>query len=115
MTTSKTTSKTTRSIIHRAAAGSLVAGTVLAAGAATAHADHVHSVQVGNEACVLLAHDGGEGEVDLPFADEALVDANRAHPIHLLVHLGRAGENFAIGVYGTASDPCHETGNYVND
>jgi hypothetical protein len=106
---------TINTIIQRAAAGSLVVGTVLAAGAATAHADHVHSVQVGNGACVLLAQHGGEGEVDLPFADDALVDANRAHPLHLLVHLGRAGENFAIGVYGTPSDPCHETGNYLND
>lgn len=110
-----TSSRGTGTLVRRAATGLLVAGTVLVAGAATAHADHTHSVQVGNGACVLLAHDGGESEVDLPFASDALVAANRAHPLHLLVHLGRAGENITIGVYGTASDPCLASGDYLND
>ena len=113
-----TTNPSTRAIgtiIKRSAAGALIAGAVFAVGAATAHADHIHSVQTGNGACVLLAHAGGENEVDLPFASEAQVDADRAHPLHLLVHLGRPGENLAIGVYGTASDPCIGTGDYVND
>lgn len=113
--TTNTSTRATGTIIRRSAAATLIAGTVFALGAATAHADHIHSVQIGNGACVLLAHDGGESEVDLPFATEAQVDANRAHPIHLLVHLGRPGKNFAIGVYGTASDPCFGTGDYVND
>lgn len=82
---------------------------------ATASADHVHSKKVGNGSCVLLAQNGGEGLVDLPFATDTQVEKNRAHPLHLLVHLGQPGKNFDIGVAWTASDPCHETGNYVND
>ena len=110
-----TSIRTTGTVIKRSAAGALLAGSVLALSATTAHADHIHSVQTGNGACVLLAHDGGENEVDLPFATEAQIAANRAHPLHLLVHLERPGENLAIGVYGTASDPCIGTGDYVND
>ena len=102
-------------IIRRASVTALIVGTVTVAGAAPALADHVHSVQLGNGACVLLAQDGGEGEVALPFATDAQVDAHRAHPLHLLVHLGRPGAKVAIGVYGTASDPCIGTGDYVND
>jgi hypothetical protein len=113
--TTNTAFRATGTIIKRSAAGALIAGTVLALGAATAHADHIHSVQTGNGACVLLAHDGGESEVDLPFATDAQVEINRAHPIHLLVHLGRPGQTIAIGVYGAESDPCFGTGNYVND
>ena len=113
--TTHTSTRATGTIVRRTAVGALVAGTVLAVGAATAHADHIHSVQTGSGACVLLAHDGGESEVDLPFATEAQVDADRAHPMHLLVHLGRPGQNVTIGVYGTASDPCIGTGDYLND
>lgn len=101
--------------IGRGVAGMVVLGAVGVAGAGTAHADHVHSLRVGNGACVLLAHDGGEGAVALPFATDAQVESHRAHPLHLLVHLGRPGANFAIGVYGTPSDPCLASGNYVND
>lgn len=101
--------------IAKGVGGLLVVGVVGVAGTNTAHADHVHSLQVGNGACVLLAHDSGEGDVDLPFATDAQVDADRAHPLHLLVHLGRAGANFAIGVYGTPSDPCFGSGDYLND
>jgi hypothetical protein len=81
-------------------------------------ASHVHSMQLGNGSCVLLAQEGGEKYVELPEAtgyDPALIPEDRRHPLHLLVHLGRAGENFPIGVYGTASDPCFLTGDYVND
>ena len=113
--TTTTPSRATGAIITRSAVAALIAGTLLAFGATTAHADHIHSVQTGNGACVLLAHDGGENEVDLPFATEAQVVANRAHPLHLLVHLGRPGQNVAIGVYGTASEPCFGTGDYLND
>ena len=113
--TTATPTRATGTIIKRSAAAALIAGTVLALGAATAHADHIHSVRTGSGACVLLAHDGGENEVDLPFATQAQIDADRAHPIHLLVHLGRPGQNITIGVYGTASDPCYESGDYVND
>lgn len=114
--TTTTSTRATGTIIKRSAAAALIAGAALLVGAATANADHIHSVQTGNGACVLLAQDGGEGEVDLPFATQAQVDANRAHPIHLLVHLGRPGENFAIGVYRVeGSDPCFGSGDYVND
>ena len=101
--------------IRRASVTALIVGTVTMAGAAPAFADHVHSKQLGNGACVLLAQQGGEGQVELPFATDAQVDAHRAHPLHLLVHLGQPGTNFEIGVYGTASDPCVESGAYVND
>jgi hypothetical protein len=74
-----------------------------------------HEGDTGNGSCVLLAQHGGEGEVELPFATDAQIEAHRAHPLHLLVHLGQPGTNFAIGVYGTASDPCIDSGNYVND
>ncbi|HUP75837.1 MAG TPA: hypothetical protein VM282_22580 [Acidimicrobiales bacterium] len=106
---------TRRTTIRRTVAGAIIIGAVSFAGAGTASADHVHSKQVGNGACVLLAQDSGEGEVDLPFATSDQVDANRAHPLHLLVHLGQPGGNFAIGVAGTASDPCNGTDNYLND
>lgn len=104
-----------RTSIVRIAAGAAIIGTLSAAAASTAFADHVHSKQVGNGACVLLAQNGGEGEVDLPFATDAEVEANRAHPLHLLVHFGTPGTNFKIGVVGTAKDPCLTTGDYVND
>ena len=104
-----------RTTIHRASVTALIVGTVAVAGAAPAVADHVHSKQLPNGACVLLAQQGGEGQVELPFATDAQVDAHRAHPLHLLVHLGQPGTNFHIGVYGTASDPCVGSGDYVND
>ena len=103
-------------IIKRSAAAALIAGTVIAAGAATAHANHTHSLLTGNGACVLLAQNGGENEVDLPFATLDQVDAHRAHPLHLLVHLGRPGVDGKIGVYRVeGSDPCYESEEYVND
>lgn len=85
----------------------------LALTAAPAAAEHVHSKQVGNGKCVLLAANGGEKNVNLPgdnFPD------NVDHPIHRHVHRGRAGQNFPIGVYNTPSDPCFDLGPdaYVN-
>jgi hypothetical protein len=80
--------------------------------AAPVSASHVHSMLVGSGVCVLLAQDGGEKWVILPFAGGA---ENRLHPLHVLVHLGEPGQHVEIGVYGTASDPCIETGRYVND
>lgn len=105
---------TRRTAIKRAAAAAIIVGAVSLAGAGTASAGHGHSKQVGNGGCVLLAQHGGEADVVLPFATDAQVAADRAHPLHLLVHLGRPGENFAIGVAGTASDPCIGSGDYVN-
>ena len=77
-----------------------------------AAADHTHSKQVGNGKCVLLAAKGGEGNVQLPGYEQN--PENRRHPLHVKVHLGRPGQNFRIGVYGTPSDPCFESGEYVN-
>ena len=88
--------------------------TAAALGAATpASADHIHSMEVQEGVCVLLAAGGGEKYVMLPFADE--LPENRRHPLHVLVHLGQPGQNFNIGVYGTPSDPCLLTGEYLND
>ena len=81
--------------------------------AAPAAATHIHSKEVRPGVCVLLAAKGGEKNVQLPNADE--FPANRQHPIHVNVHLGRPGENFPIGVYQTPSDPCIDTGVYLND
>ena len=80
---------------------------------APASADHIHSMEVSDGVCVLLARAGGERFVVLPFADDFA--EGRQHPLHVLVHLGRPGQNFPIGVYGTPSDPCFETGEYLND
>lgn len=98
-----------------AIAAPLIIAAVSLASVGTAAADHVHSKQVGSGACVLLAQNSGEGAVDLPFATSGQVAANRAHPLHLLVHLGPPGTNFGIGVAGGGSDPCLSTGNYLND
>lgn len=77
-----------RTPIVLAAAGAAAAAVVL--GAAPASADHVHFRVVGNGGCVLLAPAGGEKHVSLPRADD--FDANRRHPLHVNVHLGRPGE-----------------------
>jgi hypothetical protein len=85
---------------------------------ATAAGNHLHSVQIGSGACVVLAQYGGERYVTLPESSfqnttEPTTTAN-PHPIHVHVHRGAAGEVIAIGVYGTATDPCLASGNYVN-
>jgi hypothetical protein len=79
-------------------------------GAGTASATHTHSKKTGNGSCVLLAQNGAEKDVVLPFVTEG-----QAHPLHVLVHKGKPGGNFMIGVAGTASDPCLESGEYLND
>lgn len=81
--------------------------------AAPAAADHIHSKEVRPGVCVLLARNGGEGQVQLPGYESN--PANRRHSLHVKVHLGRPGDNFNIGVYGTASDPCIDGGRYLND
>ena len=92
-------------------AGTFVAVAGILAGAGIAGASHVHSLETGGGSCVLLAQNGGEKNVQLPFATGA---ANRLHPLHVLVHLGEPGTggHITIGVAGTATDPC--PGNYVN-
>lgn len=98
--------------IRKAVAGVGIAAGAIVVGAMPAGASHVHSMQTGNGACVLLAQNGGEKNVQLPFADEYA--ANRRHPLHVLVHTGEPGEHVDIGVVGTASDPCLVSGEYVN-
>lgn len=68
---------------------SLVTAAILA-GALPAAADHTHFMVLGTGECVLLAPDGGEKYVALPFADEFA--PNRQHPLHVNVHLGQPGE-----------------------
>lgn len=76
-----------------------------------ADASHVHSLQTGSGACVLLAQGGGEKYVQLPFADE--YEPSRRHPLHVLVHTGKPGQHVNIGVLGSAGDPCKTSGKYV--
>lgn len=81
-------------------------------------ASHLHSMEVGDGRCVILAQDGNERWVVLPAQSfqntaEPPTTAN-PHPLHVHVHRGAPGENVAIGVYGTPSDPCYESGDYVN-
>jgi hypothetical protein len=85
---------------------------------ATALGNHLHSVQTGNGACVVLAQGGGERFVTLPEASfqnttEPSTTAN-PHPIHVHVHRGAAGDPLDIGVYGTATDSCLASGEYLN-
>ena len=94
-----------------------VAAAVLAL-PATALGNHLHSVQTGNGACVVVAQAGGERFVTLPEASfqnttEPTTTAN-PHPIHVHVHRGAAGDPLEIGVYGTATDPCLASGEYLN-
>jgi hypothetical protein len=98
-----------------ALAVALVAGVCLPA---TAWSNHLHSVQTGTGACVVLAQNGGERYVTLPAASfqnttEPTPTAN-PHPLHVHVHRGAAGDPLDIGVYGTATDPCVASGDYVN-
>ena len=96
------------------AAGALVLAAAAVPGVASA--DHLHSKEVGNGNCVVLAQNGGENLVVLPDQNPHITDQpeNRRHPLHVLVHLGEPGENFSIGVLGTASDPCIACGEYLN-
>jgi hypothetical protein len=64
------------------------AAIVLAAGPAAA--THTHGRVLPSGACVLLAANGGEDEVDLPNADGDYAE-NRRHPLHVNVHLGVPG------------------------
>lgn len=81
-------------LVPVAAAGVLVA-------APPAHADHTHFRVLGSGACVLLAPNGGEKDVELPHADTFA--ENRRHPLHVNVHLGRPGEVGQVFVAYTAN------------
>lgn len=75
-----------------------------------ATADHTHAKEVGNGNCVVLAEGAGEASVELPtavFEGNPNVDIGqtdgRTHPLHVLVHLGTAGEHQQIYVLGSAA------------
>ena len=84
-------------------------------------ADHTHAKVVGNGQCVVLAEGAGEESVVLPlsvFENNPNVDiaptAARMHPLHVLVHLGQAGEHTARFVYGTPAADAACSAGYVN-
>jgi hypothetical protein len=83
-----------------------------------AFANHLHSRQVGNGDCVVLAPAGNERFVTLPAASfnnttEPATTAN-PHPLHVHVHRGAPGAQGTIAVLGSAGDPCAATGSYLN-
>jgi hypothetical protein len=111
---------TTRTTIRAGVVAVGIGGSLIAM-AAPAMADHTHVKVVGNGECVVLAEGAGEEAVALPlavFENNPNVDisptALRMHPLHVLVHLGQAGEHNALFVYGTeAADAACKDG-YAN-
>ena len=94
----------------------VVVGALTLAG--QAFANHLHSRQVGNGQCVVLAPAGNERFVTLPAASfnnttEPVTTAN-PHPLHVQVHRGQPGAHGTIAVLGSAGDPCAATGSYLN-
>lgn len=88
---------------------------VWAVAAAPALADHTHVLLTGNGSCVILAANGGEVDVQLPHTDH--LPENRRHPLHVNVHLGKAGVRDGqpvMWVLGSAGDLANCDG-YVND
>lgn len=104
--------------------GAVVAATtggLLLVTSGAAFADHTHAKVVGNGQCVVLAEGAGEEAVVLPlsvFERNPNVDiaptATRMHPLHVLVHLGEAGEHNALFVYGTPAEAAACAAGYVN-
>jgi hypothetical protein len=91
------------------------------AGPAAAH--HDHGIELGNGDCIALAIAGSEKQVSLPDAaiirnpnaqDRWAGHEGRNHPLHVFVHMGRPGQERAIGVVGGGDDPCGEAGAYRN-
>lgn len=111
-----TTRTTVRAAIVTAATGGL-----LVAMPGPAIANHTHAKVVGNGQCVVLAEGAGEESVVLPlsvFEHNPNVDIAatelRMHPLHVLVHLGQAGEHNALYVYGTPAADAACAAGYVN-
>lgn len=103
----------------RPALGAVV---LLALAATPVAASHTHVMSLGNGQCVLLAHGAGEESVVLPlsvFENNPNVDiaatAGRMHPLHVLVHLGQAGEHLELAVAGTAAAAALCSDGIVND
>jgi hypothetical protein len=93
----------------------MLAAFVFVAAALPASATHTHVRMTGNGACVILAANGGEHDVQLPHADGFA--ENRRHPLHVNVHLGEPGSRrgeTVVWVQGSAGDLANCVG-YVND
>ncbi|MFP5341918.1 MAG: hypothetical protein ACLGIJ_03180 [Candidatus Limnocylindria bacterium] len=98
------------------------AGLLLALAVTPVLASHTHVKSLGNGQCVLLAEGAGEESVVLPlsvFRHNPNVDiaatAGRMHPLHVLVHLGQAGEHLQLAVAGTAAAATLCPAGIVND
>ena len=105
--------KHNRRLATKRSAAVVTMGLVGLFGTGTASATHTHSMQTGRGSCVLLAQNGGEDGVVLPFVTGDAT-GTRSHPIHVLVHTGEPGDggHITIGVQGAGSDPC--PGDYLN-
>lgn len=93
----------------------ILTAVVLLGSALPASATHTHVRMTGNGACVILAANGGEHDVQLPHADGFA--ENRRHPLHVNVHLGEPGERRGVPVVwveGSDGDRANCDG-YVND
>jgi len=93
----------------------MVAMALLMASSLPASAAHTHVRMTGNGACVILAANGGEHDVQLPHAGEFA--ENRRHPLHVNVHLGKPGVRQGepvVWVQGSAGDLTNCVG-YVNE
>ena len=105
----------------RTAVVALAAGGALLVTAPPAFAGHTHVMKLGNGRCVVLAEGAGEDNVVLPasvFDNNPNADASpslgRSHPLHVLVHLGRPGEQEKLFVYGTPDANAACAAGYVN-
>ena len=108
--------------MKRLAIAAVSAAALLVLAAAPVAASHTHVMALGNGQCVLLAHEAGEESVVLPlsvFENNPNVDiaptANRMHPLHVLVHLGQAGEHLQLAVAGTPAAAALCPDGIVND
>lgn len=109
------------SAVRTAVAASAASALLLLASGGAASASHTHVKVVGNDGCVVMAEGAGEANVTLPpavFDNNPNVDvdatAGRTHPLHVLVHLGVAGENNELYVYGTPAADAACADYYVN-
>jgi hypothetical protein len=108
--------------VKRLVRPALGAGLLLAIAATPALASHTHVMSLGNGECVLLAPEAGEESVVLPlsvFQNNPNVDigatAGRMHPLHVLVHLGQAGDHLQLAVAGTTAAAALCPDGIVND
>jgi hypothetical protein len=108
--------------VNKLVTAAISAAAILALAATPALASHTHVMALGNGQCVLLAEEAGEESVVLPpsvFEHNPNVDIaptdGRRHPLHVLVHLGQAGEHLDLAVAGTAAAALLCPAGIVND